>query len=415
MFGIFTSGIRVSSCGLYKTQIIDFAVSLSKYEDSVCIISILPYFNRDLLKYKLKYEHYLQSIRLDLASRGICLRIIRLPLPSHCQYIQFRPFLFLWVNKFLLSYLRSIFRSFGIKYLYCRHLLASMIAVRSNCSDIKCINYDIRGNDIAESPFFPFHSIYNQQVLSSFITDTISRSTKTSCVNQVISDQLNLSSSNNLVYNIPSSLISDSISKFSSINEYLDQVIDKPNFLFIGSLGMTWYPFSEFLVLYRQIKSLYPTAIFTILAPDFLHSGINYFVSTDKLDVVLVDSFNSIEEALAKSANCHFGILPHISPRSYSAINNLDITDLCAGVTSTKLSDYICLNLIPVVPDWCTAASEIVLKNNIGFVYGDSNVSNMHLIRDRSTLVRNLNSIQLVKNQFTIDYFSKSLRDHIID
>jgi len=413
MFCLLTVGTRVTLSGLYKTQIIDLAASLKIYTNDIVIISFLPYFNRDLLRYKFGYEKYLQSIQKQLSNAGVDLRIVRLPLSSHFQFIHFKPFYYFWFNCFVLHYLRFLFTSYSIDHVYCRGLLASMMALKVNHPSVKCINHDVRGNDIEELPFFPFYSHRNKQQLRQYVAYAISKSTKTSCVNQVISRQLSLPDHKNLIYNLPSSLIANNLTSASSLSQHIKQISAQPNFLFIGSLGMTWYPFSEYLELYLKIKSLLPKAVFTILAPKFLHSNIYDFVSSNSLDVVSIDSFNDTESALRKTSACHFGIIPHISPQTYLLDYDLDITDLCAGVTSTKLSDYICLNLIPIVPAWCHAAADFVSTNNLGFIYGPTNQYNLSLIRDPNILADNLESIATIKQQCTLDSFTNKLYNHI--
>ncbi|MCP9823669.1 hypothetical protein [Cyanobium sp. L1E-Cus] len=140
------------------------------------------------------------------------------------------------------------------------------------------------------------------------------------------------------------------------------------HFLTIGSISKSWYPMEEFARVLKGIHLSLPNAVNTILAPLSCHKAITDFDDYKFLRVSMLKSFSTEDQAAVLARKCLFGLLPYRQPLDQEA----DLIQLAATVMSTKLSDYILLGIIPIVPQWCTAAAEFVTSRQIGFVYDSS-------------------------------------------
>lgn len=363
---LLTAGCRVSNNGLYKSQVINLAQEFAKLGHSVQIISFLPYFNTDLIRLGFAYERFLQEIKATLLGNCIQLEIIRLPVSSHFQFIgRLVAFLF-WKNILLDLLLRIKVRKFQPDVIHCRALTAVLLALRlpRHMRDIALVNFDLRGNAVSESNLLYMSGPRASKRLKKLQDHAIDSADTITCVSKILARQCHIPASSRLyITNIASSLTrsisGNSLDPGSNLNP-------RARFVYIGSFGKTWYPSDEFVRVAKSIILTMPSATFTILAPDNSHQLIRDVCISESIPVDTISSFTDQDEAFKLTHGCTFGILPYRNPFSSEPIQ----IELAATVMSTKLSDYICLGLIPIVPQWCTSASELILASNIGFVYG---------------------------------------------
>lgn len=362
---LLTAGERVSASGLYNSQVAELAISYAKLGHVVKIVSFLPYFNTDLLDKQFNYEAYLMQLRSKLKTQKINLSIIRLPLSSHFQFIGFKLVYLFWRNPIINLLLYLQIKNFSPDILHCRSIIAATLATNLSpkIRQTLLINFDLRGNAVTESTL-----IYQGQSriirnLNRIQRNAIDKSDSITCVSGLLAKQCKIPSCKNLyITKIASSLKNQGLSSFSSDNQSIRKM---QKFVYIGSIGKTWYPFDEFIMVALKIQEHMPGASFTILCPTNTHTIVNKTCSKNHVNVNMIAHYSNSEQAIALTSDAMFGILPYRRPLD----NEILEKKVAQTVMSTKLSDYISLNLLPIVPDWCTSAAEYVSRHKIGIVY----------------------------------------------
>jgi hypothetical protein len=358
-----TAGERVGLSGLYRSQVIMLAKELAIEADSLKVISLLPLFNTDFLAKGIRYIQYLIGTIQVCRSFGFSLLILPLPFSSHAQYIGKMAFLALWDNPFMLCILRLILLRLSPDLISCRGLLASYLICKAMPSNVGAIiNYDLRGNAAMEASL-----LYNIQPSEKLRVQRLEEYVLARCHSvTTVSERLALQCNKPMA----TIHISRICSSMPIVSQKYDAscIFDTITFLTIGSLSKSWYPLEEFSKVSTGIQSSIPNSSHIILAPDSCHADIHSFSVANLLSISLISSFESEVEVVPLAEQCLFGLLPYRKPKP----DELHYLELSSTVMSAKLSDYIALCVIPVVPAWCTAAAEFVISNRIGFVYDDS-------------------------------------------
>jgi hypothetical protein len=409
---ILTAGERVSKSGLYKSQVLDIAVEFAKNDHQVEIVSFLPYINTDLCQKGLKYENYLNSIKSDLRSLSVGISIIRLPVTSHFQFLGHRAVQAFWSCHFFRYILKRRLASFKPDVIHCRALLACTLTVQLPQEQLlpSIVNFDLRGNAPLEATILYSN---RQRIVNSLLrlqSIALAKSHSITCVSEVLAHQCGIHGNSNV-------LISNIASAIGSLNGTPELVSagnrNLTKFVFIGSFGKSWYPVEEFIKVAAGIKSVLDMPIFSFLAPKHSHRLIARVCSEENIQVDCIDHFHTRERAIELTQDATFGILPYRQPLQEETQKLL----LAQTVMSAKLSDYICLNLIPVVPKWCLSASTYVLSREIGYVYNECYDFDFFKTNIDARTQSMRRKIVQVADEFTVesvavhqlDHFSRSL------
>ena len=408
---LLTAGERVSDSGLFRSQVIDLAREYSRLGHSVQIVSFLPYINTDLLRLSFRYERFLDNIRSQCLNESIHLEIIRLPISSHFQFIgKYLAYQF-WRNPLISRILFSIVANFKPNTIHCRALIAASLATKLPLSlrEKTLVNFDLRGNAVSESILLYAPNKECRSRISRLQQKAIYDADTITCVSEILAQQCGLVSSSRLhITNIASALMGYGKDNTSDAWPSYET---KFKFVFIGSFGKTWYPAEEFIRVAKSILMYNPTSTFIFLAPSSSHALIQDLCIAKSIPIETISSFTNPEEAREYTLDCTYGILPYRRPLRNEPLH----ASLAATVMSTKLSDYICLGLIPVVPSWCVSAADFVSNNQIGFTYNEnydfsviSETTDLNLWDMKSRL-------QLVSPSFSVEIIAKKQLEFFLD
>jgi hypothetical protein len=359
-----TAGERVSASGLYRSQTINMAREFAKVSSSVSVLSVAPIVNTDSLSKGIGYWAYIKEV-ISLCRRlDVALHVFFLPYSSHAQFIGKAIFLALWDNLIVLWLLRACLVRISPDVISCRGLLASYLICKALRNVSKpLVNYDLRGNSSVEASLLYAASHKQRQrirKLEKFVLDNCDTVT---AVSQELASQCNVPSHKCHITRIASSMPLDGKDK-PSFDLYEGQTY----FLTIGSISKSWYPLSEFAKVSRGISLAVPNSANIILSPQSCHGAILNSPGHESLRISMLKSFSSEDQVIKYASSCLFGLLPYRQPQEHED----DLAALAATVMSTKLSDYLLLGIIPIVPQWCIAAAEFVASHQIGFVYDSS-------------------------------------------
>jgi hypothetical protein len=358
---LITIGERISDSGLYRSQVINMAREFSKITTKTTILSLVPILNTDLLTRRGSYAKYIKGIHSLCRQLNISLHIFFLPYSSHSQYIGKAFYFALWDNPLVLWLLRVIIRGISPDVVSCRGLLASYLVCKAfRGLSRPIINYDLRGNSRVEASLLYSVSAHQKNRIQALQDYALSHCDSVTSVSDVLAAQCNVPSHKCHITQIASSM---PLVRFvaPSIADCQSHIY----FLTIGSLSKSWYPMSEFDRVSTGIHAVLVNSANIILAPPGCHRDILNYPNYGDLCISKLDSFSSESEAAKLAHRCLFGLLPYRQPLDCE----VDLTQLAATVMSTKLSDYLLLGIIPIVPAWCTAAASFVVRHEVGIVY----------------------------------------------
>jgi hypothetical protein len=356
-----TAGERVSASGLYRSQIINIALEFAQTSSTVSVLSFVPIMNPDSLSKGVGYWSYIRNIVAFCGISDVALRVFYLPYSSHAQFIGKRVYLFLWDNPIVLGLIRVCLTRIGPDIISCRGLLSAYLVCKALRNANKTfINYDIRGNSSVEACLLYAASLRQRERIKGLEQYVLALCDSVTTVSQVLAHQCNVPAHKCHITRIASSMPLGGKDK-PSFNPDEGHTY----FLTIGSISKSWYPLSEFAQVSTGINSSLPNSANIVLAPQSCHSAISNYSYHHCLRISKLESFSSEVKAAEYASGCLFGLLPYRQPQERED----DLAELAATVMSTKLSDYLLLGIIPIVPQWCIAAAEFVASHHIGFVY----------------------------------------------
>ena len=147
----------------------------------------------------------------------------------------------------------------------------------------------------------------------------------------------------------------------------------------------------------------------TILAPRSFWHIIQSYLTDCSIPVSLISEFTSHDQVTKLLSDIDIGILPYPQPPS----NDSKRIRLSSCVMSTKLSDYICLRILPMIPTWCSSACETLNSLDTGIVY-DYNYSINPFKLTYSSLLSNFSNLISASSQFTASMQRTLLEFHVL-
>lgn len=406
-----TAAERVSDSGLYRSQVIGLAREFAKISRSTSVLSFTPIINTDFLSKRLAYWSYIKKIVGICRSSRFILYVLFLPYSSHSQFFGKAVILALWDNILVLKLIRACLLRLSPDIISCRGLLASYLVCKALRRHKKCVvNYDLRGNSSVEASLLYAANRRHKDRIKRLEQFVFEHCDSVTTVSEVLARQCDVPPHKLYITRIASSMPLEGKNK-----PPFDLHEGQTYFLTIGSISKSWYPMEEFARVLKSIHLSLENAANIVLAPSSCHTAIMNSNDYKSLRISTLKAFSTEDQAAEMARQCLFGLLPHRQPLAHEA----DLIKLAATVMSTKLSDYILLGIIPIVPQWCTAAAEFVTSRQIGFVYDssysfdflqDSSISKkVNLYRSNINALRQeFASCSIARNQ--LQHFTKYLK-----